>query len=65
MLNVDIISSRFIRIIGNIVKLVSKLFHKIFPKKRFTLSSYSKPLIKIKKNQMSLELFGKQTLLIK
>ncbi|QUE31489.1 glycosyltransferase family 32 protein [Francisella philomiragia] len=46
MLNVDIIRSRFIRIIGNIVKLVSKLFHKIFPKKRFTLPNYSKPLIK-------------------
>ncbi|MFV9972145.1 MAG: glycosyltransferase family 32 protein [Francisella endosymbiont of Hyalomma asiaticum] len=49
MINIDIIRSRFIRILGNVVKLISVPFHKIFPNKRFTLPYHKKPLIKTNK----------------
>lgn len=49
MIKIDIIRGRLIRILGNLVKLVSIPFHKIFSNKRFTLPDYKKPLIKTKK----------------
>ncbi|MCL4122517.1 UNVERIFIED_CONTAM: hypothetical protein GTU68_039599 [Idotea baltica] len=49
MVNIDLINSRIIRILGNLVKGISIAFHKIFPNKRFTIPEYSAPLIKSKK----------------
>ena len=40
-----------IRLIGSIIKVISVLFHKILPNKRFIIPAYSKPLIKSKKDQ--------------
>lgn len=45
-----LISNRTIKLIGNISKTFCYVFHFIFPKKRFIIPEYSKPLIKSKKS---------------
>ena len=52
MMNIDLINSRMIRILGNVVKIFSVLFHKIFPNKRFHLPEHSNPLIKSKHDSL-------------
>ncbi|SJN57270.1 Glycosyltransferase sugar-binding region containing DXD motif protein [Vibrio ruber DSM 16370] len=46
-----IVSNRCIRIFGNLIKLLSFVFHYIFPKYRFTIPEFSKAKIKRKNNQ--------------
>lgn len=41
-----LIASRIIKILANLTKPISYLFHLIFPKKRFILPAYSGPLLK-------------------
>ncbi len=41
-----VVANRFIKITGTIVKTLSYPFHFIFPKKRFTIPKYSKPIFK-------------------
>lgn len=60
MVNIDLINSRIIRILGNLVKGISIAFHKIFPNKRFTIPEYSAPLIKSKKQTAIPKSYGKQ-----
>lgn len=50
MLFIKLITNRLIKIIGHISKLLCYPFHAIFPKKRFTIPSYSKPLLSSKKS---------------
>lgn len=49
-LDFSIINNRLLKIFGNIIKLLSTPFHKVFPNKRFSIPTYSKPLIRTKKS---------------
>jgi mannosyltransferase OCH1-like enzyme len=44
-----ILINRLEKVIGTVFKILSYAFHFFFPKKRFTIPKYSKPLIKSKK----------------
>lgn len=46
--NIIVISNGVLRLLGNLVKILSYIFHAIFPKKRFTIPEYSSA--KINKN---------------
>ncbi len=39
-----VISNRLIKLLGNITKTFAYIFHFVFPKKRFTIPEYSKPI---------------------
>lgn len=43
------ISGRIVKVLANLLKILCYIFHFIFPKARFTLPEYSKPLISSKK----------------
>ncbi|CAM3771132.1 Glycosyltransferase sugar-binding region containing DXD motif protein [Vibrio aerogenes CECT 7868] len=46
-----IVLNRGIRLVGNLIKLLSYFFHFVFPKARFTIPEYSKAKIKKNKEQ--------------
>ena len=50
MLIIKLIANRLIKILGHVSKLLCYPFHYIFPKKRFTIPSYAKPILSSKKS---------------
>lgn len=49
---IRLVANRIIKLIANITKILSYLFHFIFPNKRFTIPKHSKPLFKSKKSSV-------------
>jgi len=47
-----IVVNRFTKIVGSVVKMLSYIFHFIFPNKRFTIPTYSKAITKPKKDTL-------------
>ncbi len=50
MLIIKLIANRLIKILGHVSKFLCYPFHYIFPKKRFTIPSYAKPIFSSKKS---------------